>query len=63
MGAPYQRERPRGSGSVKYRSKGRLKFWAYAPQVDGEAEVIGKFETRWAAERALAAYLEGKRVA
>ena len=52
-----QSHRAKGGGTVSRRcDSGQNKYGAYATQARGERELIGKFPTRWHAERALNAW-------
>ena len=56
MGA-RQSHRQAGLGSVQKRTRAKGKYWALEPQTRGVTPtVIGRFDTRWAAERALSAW-------
>jgi len=48
--------RPAGAGSVQARTRHKLKFWVYGPQVDGSRVLVGRYETRWQGDRALLAW-------
>jgi hypothetical protein len=60
-------QRSPGTGVIRHAQKGRPGWIAFAPQVGGDrsgrGERIGHFDTYRAAEKALAEFIAGKKVA
>lgn len=57
-GIPSTTRRTKGKGSVFYAAHNVHKYAARAPMVNGQlGELIGYFDSRWAAQRALDKWL------
>ena len=50
------KHRPKGTGRIQRQPSCKLKYWAYTPMKAGQSELIGRYETMYAAEKALAAW-------
>jgi hypothetical protein len=63
MREAHLRLRAKGTGSIFRAPKGRHGWRAKGPRVDGKVEHLGHFDTYREAEKAIEAFVSGKKVA